>query len=411
MELEDAFFETSDYELTNTKLGEGQFGEVFLVKNIDDDKLYAAKIINVQCNYSGKEQLRLIRETAILHSLDHPAIVKFYGVNFHAFDDPSQLSPTILTEYLAKGSFKEVLKKAEHGLADHEWNATKKHICLLGIADAMRYLHSHGVLHRDLKPENILIDGDYRPRIADFGMSRCFSKALSRSMQLSMTGKIGTPLYMSPELFEDEEHFSPGVDVYAFGIMAYEIASGQEPYSENGKSITLTNLVRKVLNGKRPDFVEGITEPMWELITRCWSKDPKERPSFDEIFDELSTNFSLLDEDVDEEEINEYIKYLGDKRNEKTAVSEEKDDFRFEYDQLVKKQENDKKIYSDMLKILIGKHSGIGDLYFDSVKGNILHLACKAGNIELVKYLISLNKIDLASKSIFIYFLIPFHFG
>ena len=305
--------------------------------------------------------MMLIRETTILHKLDHPAIVKFYGINFHDFDDPSQLAPTILTEYLAKGSFKDVLKKAECGLADHDWSATKKHICLLGIADAMRYLHAKGILHRDLKPENILIDGDYRPRVADFGLSRCFSQALSRSMQLSMTGQIGTPFYMAPELFEDEGHFSTGIDVYAFGILAYEIVSGQEPYKEKGKSITLPNLVRKVLAGQRPKFVDGITDPMWELITRCWSKDHNERPSFDEIFQELSTNFSLLNEDVDEDEIRDYLNYLAyEKKEENVAsTSERKEDFVSKYDHLDKKQEKGKKINSEMLLKLIGINLGI----------------------------------------------------
>ena len=406
MELEDAFFDTSDYELTGTKLGEGAFGKVYLVKNIEDDQLYAAKIINIQGDYSGKEQMKLIRETAILHKLDHPAIVKFYGINFHDFEDPSQLAPTILTEYLAKGSFKDVLKKAECGLADHDWSATKKHICLIGIADAMRYLHSKGILHRDLKPENILIDGDYRPRVGDFGLSRCFSQALSRSVQLSMTGKIGTPLYMAPELFEDEGHFSTGIDVYAFAILAYEIVSGQEPYKEKGKSITMANLVRKVLAGQRPKFVDGITDPMWKLITRCWSKDPSERPSFEEIFQELSTNFSLFDEDVDENEIKDYLDHLADENKVEgvASTSERKEDFVFKYDQLVKKQEKDKKIYSEILIKLIGKQDDITDLYFPSIKGNILHLACESGNLEVVKYIISLNKIDITSKTIFIYF-------
>lgn len=338
--------------------------------------------------------------------MDHPAIVKFIGINFHALDDPSQFSPTILTEYLSQGSFTDVLKKAECGLAGHDWNATKKHICLLGIADAMRYLHKKGILHRDLKPENILIDGDYRPRVADFGLSRCFSQALSRSVQLSMTRKIGTPLYMAPELFEDEGHFSTGVDVYAFAILAYEIASGQEPYKEKGKSITVANLARKVLNNERPKFVDGITDSMWDLITRCWSKEASERPSFDEIFDELSTNFSLLNEDVDEDEIREYLDYLEDGRKEETTSSERKEDFHKEYDQLVKKQEEERKCYSEMLIKLVERQNYIADLDFDSVKGNILHLACKSGNIELVKYIISLNKIDIKAKNIFFcYFL------
>ncbi|KAK8842164.1 hypothetical protein M9Y10_026393 [Tritrichomonas musculus] len=206
MEKNDFFFNTSDYEEPNKKIGEGAFGKVYLVEN-QEGKQFAAKIINVQNILSGKEQHLFMRESSILCKLKHPAIVKFYGINFHSFEDPTKLEPTILMEYLSHGSFKEILIKERQGLSDGDWNPTKKYICLLGISDALRYLHEQGVLHRDLKPENILIDDDYYPRVTDFGLSRCFSQALTKSLQLSMTGKIGTPVYMAPELLEDEEHF------------------------------------------------------------------------------------------------------------------------------------------------------------------------------------------------------------
>ncbi|KAK8838287.1 hypothetical protein M9Y10_035710 [Tritrichomonas musculus] len=109
-------------------------------------------------------------------------------------------------------------------IADNNWSPTKKYIYLLGISDAMRFLHKSGILHRDLKPQNILVD---------FGLSKCFANSLTNSMQFSMTGQIGTPLYMAPEMFEDEEHFGPAVDVYAFALLAYEIVTGKEPFSEN----------------------------------------------------------------------------------------------------------------------------------------------------------------------------------
>lgn len=93
---------------------------------------------------------------------------------------------------------------------------------------------------------------------------------------------------------------------------------------ENGKSISIYNLAKKVVNGERPKFDDRITNPMQELISRCWDKEPSNRPSFDEIFNELSANFSLLDEDVDEDEIMEYLDYLKDGQKEETVSSERK---------------------------------------------------------------------------------------
>ncbi|KAK8880757.1 hypothetical protein M9Y10_003444 [Tritrichomonas musculus] len=158
MEIEDCFFDTSDYEVTNKKLGEGTFGEVYVVENQTSDKLYAAKIINTNGFFSSRDQLMFLRESLILYKLDHPAIVKFFGINFHSFEDSISLNPTILTEYFPNGSLKVILDKEKKSIADKNWTPTKKYICLLGISNAMRYLHRAGILHRDLKPENILID-------------------------------------------------------------------------------------------------------------------------------------------------------------------------------------------------------------------------------------------------------------
>lgn len=128
-----------------------------------------------------------------------------------------------------------------------------------------------------------------------------------------MSGNVGTPLYMAPELLDsDENHFSFSVDVYSFCMIMYEIISGQVPFSENGKQMSITKLQTIILSDERPKYVNGITKPMLMLLTRCWSKSINERPSFDEIFKELSTNFSYFDEEIDEEEVKNYLDYLYD---------------------------------------------------------------------------------------------------
>lgn len=114
----------------------------------------------------------LMREAIILRKLNHPSIIKFYGINFHSFDNPNKLEPTIITQYLPNGSLKTMLDT-------EKLTITKKYISLLGISHAMKYMHQQDILHRDLKPENILIDDNYYPKICDFGLSRCFSEDLS----------------------------------------------------------------------------------------------------------------------------------------------------------------------------------------------------------------------------------------
>ena len=343
MEIETCFFDTSAYTVTDKKLGEGAFGKVFVVKSKTGEELYAAKIINTTGIFSSRDQMLFLRESLILHKLNHPSIVKFYGINLHSFDNPTTLSPTILTEYCVNGSLKVLLDKEKMNIADSNWSPTKKYICLLGISDAMRYLHRGGIIHRDLKAENILIDGNYYPKVCDFGLSRCFSESLRNSMQLSMTGQVGTPLYMAPELYEsDEESYGPGVDVYAFAIMAYEIMTGQEAFSEKGKPPRLIDILRKVPNGIRPEFPEGVQENMKELIEKCWSQNASDRPSFDYIFKELSSDFSHSFETVDKDEINEYLAMLKELHEETEVEKIEKLE-----EELVRKDEDVKNLQNE----------------------------------------------------------------
>lgn len=287
-----------------------------IVKCLKDDALYAAKIISSDKLSKGNEQMMFIRESGILHKLKHPAIVKFIGINFHSFEDPSILSPTIITEYLEHGSLDDILKKSRKNI-DKNFTPTKKYIALLGIADAMRYLHEKGILHRDLKPQNVLIDHDYYPRVCDFGLSKCFSQGLTPTMQMTMTGSIGTPLYMAPELFDDDDerhHFTAGIDVYAFSMLAYELVTGKVPFMKEGKLPSLLRLSKMVNNGIRPEFTSNVTGKMKDLLNRCWCKESTERPSFGQIFDLLSSDFSFIKEKVDEKEVSSYISKLKSAR-------------------------------------------------------------------------------------------------
>ncbi|KAK8849869.1 hypothetical protein M9Y10_018456 [Tritrichomonas musculus] len=310
MDLEGCFFNTNNYQLTDELLGTGTFGSVYIARDLDGET-YAAKIIDIQDNFNGEQQNLLLRESSILHKLDHPAIIKFIGINFQSFTNSRIFQPTIITEYMPNGSLKENLNNERRSLSGDGWNATKKYIILLGISNAMRYLHNNGIIHRDLKPENILIDLQYFPRICDFGLARCLPDNLSRSDRLALTGQVGTPLYMAPELLYNTTDYDNAVDVYAFGILAYEIVTGNEPYADLIRRVSPFTFADMVRAGRRPEFMPGnATDKMANLLKQCWSENPNNRPSFDEIYKKLSTDFSYFDETIDENEIRDYIDYL-----------------------------------------------------------------------------------------------------
>ncbi|KAK8844443.1 hypothetical protein M9Y10_024301 [Tritrichomonas musculus] len=313
MDVEGIFFNTKDYILSDEEIGKGAFGKVYLATNKENQQ-FAAKILNIDDDFDGDQQKLLLRESFILHKMSHPSIVRYAGINFRSFKKATKFAPVILTEYMPHGSLRENLEKEKRSLSDHSWTPTKKYIMLLGIADAMRYLHRHGVIHRDLKPENILVDSNFYPRVSDFGLSKCIFGSLSKSSNLTMTGQIGTPMYMAPELLRGEDSYGSSVDVYAFSILAYEIVTGDSPYGDLG-SLSSFVFANKVMSGYRPKLNSKIPRKMQNLLSRCWSDNPHDRPSFDEIFEELSSdNFGYLGESVEEEEIREYLSLLGEER-------------------------------------------------------------------------------------------------
>lgn len=215
----------NNYKIIKT-IGEGSFGKVYKVEKIDDFSQYAAKETkeeynpkNTQCTFS--------KEILSYSKSDNPAILSLFGYSLSNFND--EPFPTMITEFMPKGSLDKILESQRHSLAPHDFTPTKKYIILLGISIGMKYLHSRGIIHRDLKPANILLNDELYPRICDFGCSFISDKQLTET--LIKSEEVGTPMYMAPEIFSDEP-YSYKVDVYAFSMLAYEIITGEIPFVE-----------------------------------------------------------------------------------------------------------------------------------------------------------------------------------
>jgi serine/threonine protein kinase len=139
-----------------------------------------------------------------------------------------------------------------------------------------------------------LLDSSWTAKIADFGLSRLCSK----EKQQELTLQVGTAAWMAPELMKKRDStYTEQVDVYSFGIVAWELIAKDQPF----KNLGFNHLIAEaVLSGERPIIPE--TCPKWfaTLITRCWAQDPNQRPSFSELTEELEqqtqTQTSLLSE-------------------------------------------------------------------------------------------------------------------
>ncbi|XP_047168753.1 uncharacterized protein LOC124837438 isoform X1 [Vigna umbellata] len=255
------------------ELGSGTFGTVYHGKWRGTD--VAIKRIKSSC-FSGRlsEQERLIkdfwREAQILSTLHHPNVVAFYGV---VPNGPGGTLATV-TEYMVHGSLKSVLMKREKVL-----DRRKRVLIAMDAAFGMEYLHLKNIVHFDLKCDNLLVNlGDpERPvcKVGDFGLSR-----IKRNTLVS-GGVRGTLPWMAPELLDGNScRVSEKVDIFSFGIVMWEILTGEEPYANMHCGAIIGGIVNNTL---RPPIPKRCDSEWKRLMEECWSPDPAARPTFTDI--------------------------------------------------------------------------------------------------------------------------------
>jgi serine/threonine protein kinase len=162
------------------------------------------------------------------------------------------------------------------------------------------YVHSRRIMHRDLKPSNIFFDEFHRPRIGDFGTSRLLV------FDITLTESVGTPLYMAPEMYSDDDSvaYTYTVDMYSLGLILYEIISGN--CLCDGRNM---KLFVKLIRGGRSVMPESVFPQTRSLIERCWSSNAANRPTCSQIFEELvRMDFEVIP-GVNSREVFNYIEW------------------------------------------------------------------------------------------------------
>ncbi|KAI3811246.1 hypothetical protein L1987_20965 [Smallanthus sonchifolius] len=261
------------------ELGSGTFGTVYHGKWRGSD--VAIKRINDRC-FAGKasEQERMREdfwnEAKKLADLHHPNVVAFYGV---VLDGPGGSFATV-TEYMVNGSLRTALQKNERNL-----DKRKRLLIAMDVAFGMEYLHGKNIVHFDLKSDNLLVNlrDPHRPicKVGDLGLSKV------KRQTLISGGVRGTLPWMAPELLNGSSSLvSEKVDVFSFGIVMWELLTGDEPYADLHYGAIIGGIVSNTL---RPPVPESC-DPEWRsLMERCWSSEPSERPSFTDIANQLRT--------------------------------------------------------------------------------------------------------------------------
>lgn len=213
-------------------------------------------------------------EVALLLRLRHQNIITFVG----ACKKPPVFC--IITEYLAGGS----LRKYLHHQEPHSVPLELVLKLSLDIARGMQYLHSQGIIHRDLKSENLLLGEDMCVKVADFGIS-CLE-----SQTDSARAFTGTYRWMAPEMIK-EKHHTKKVDVYSFGIVLWELLTGLIPFDNMTPEQAAYAVSYK---NARPPLPSKCPLAISNLINRCWSRNPRKRPHFDEIVSMLEHYYESL---------------------------------------------------------------------------------------------------------------------
>ncbi len=251
-------------------LGEGGFGRVYSAEDTATfpPHIVAVKIIHPELLADPQILNGFKNEASALLRLDHPHIIKVISMEI----TPQQAY--IVTELVKGGSLAKKMQPDPFALAQPmalDWVA----YYLEQIAEALDYTHTTWGPHRDLKPENILLDENERVKLADFGVALPQINH-SRSSRLLSAEAWGTPEYAAPEVWDDK--VSRASDIYALGVLLFQMISGQTPYSGTPPALlkhhTLSPIPRLAERAASLSYPKGLDT----VLAKALAKNPKDRP-------------------------------------------------------------------------------------------------------------------------------------
>ncbi len=264
----------ADTYRVDREIGHGGMATVYLARDLKHDRAVAIKVLRAELAQAvGGE--RFLREINIAAQLQSPHILP------------------LLDSGEAGGLFYYVMPYVEgeslRGQIVREGTLTPSETMRLlrDIVDAVAHAHRHGVVHRDLKPDNVMT-AERHALVVDFGVAKAMRDATEHHDLTSIGISLGTPAYMSPEQAAADPDVDHRADIYAMGVMAYEMLTGKPPFTGTPQSILaaqVTTLPLPLLSA-RPDVPPAIAR----LVMKCLEKDPANRyQSADELLTEIES--------------------------------------------------------------------------------------------------------------------------
>jgi len=279
--------EISKGEIEELELvGSGQYGDVYRGRC----RGYEVAIKILKNKFGSDEQLTSFkREVTIMSRIRFPNVCLLLG----ACTDPNYFC--IVQEYLSGGDLGNLL---EHGKLPKLFYARMR--LASHVARGMLWIHSNKVLHRDLKLENLLMDKHGEVKVCDFGLADTTG---GMKFIWDEKGRKGSPLYMAPEVLL-KKGLNEKVDVYSFGLILWELLAQKRSFQHHLQHNDLNKFTEAICKQIErppvpPDTDPKNYDPEWgnpyvvEIMKRCWADKAKDRPDFQEIYDEL--NLCIID--------------------------------------------------------------------------------------------------------------------
>jgi serine/threonine-protein kinase len=259
-DLQDAL--GSAYELKRELAG-GGMSRVFLATERALNRDVVVKVLPPELA-AGVNRERFRREIQVAAQLQHPHIVPLHTAGTHG-DLLYFTMPFIQGESL------------QRAMRDGTRFTTRQVLRILhDVVDALAYAHERGVIHRDIKPGNVLRSGSHAV-VTDFGVAKAISASLPAAGMTTSGMAIGTPAYMAPEQLAGDVNADHRMDIYAVGLLAYELFTGGSPFAESSPAATMAAQLTRdppELSRVRSDVPPQVSQ----LIARCLAKEPAKRP-------------------------------------------------------------------------------------------------------------------------------------
>ena len=260
------------YEVT-AKIGEGGMGEVYRARDTKLDRDVALKVLPQAFTDDPDRLARFEREAKVLASLNHPNIGSIYGL------EEAEGQKALVLELVEGPTLAERIKQGPIPV-DEALPIAKQ------IAEALEAAHEQGIIHRDLKPANVKVKDDGTVKVLDFGLAKAFQPdasdaSMSQSPTISLTAAatqmgmvIGTAAYMAPEQASGKA-VDKRADVWAFGVVLYEMLTGTRPFVGDDVSKTLAHVI--AIDPDWSTLPKDVPPVLGTFLRGCLEKNPKQR--------------------------------------------------------------------------------------------------------------------------------------